>query len=178
MFRIKALVTFGNVKKGELGGFVEKEENLCHIGNCWVSDDARVFGNAWVSGNARVSGNVEVSEEAWVSGNAQVSGATRVSGDTKISGCAKISGDAWIFENAGYTVVKGFGSENRTTTFFLTKDKKVGAQCGCFYGTLEEFRRKVKETHKDTQFAKEYLMIADLMELHFIPLVDHLVIEE
>lgn len=76
------------------------------------------------------------------------------------------------------TVVKGFGSENRTTTFFLTKDKKVGAQCGCFYGTLEEFRRKVKETHKDTQFAKEYLMIADLMELHFIPLVDHLVIEE
>ena len=58
LFRIKALVTFGNVKKGELGGFVEKEENLCHIGNCWVSDDARVFGNAWVSGNARVYGNV------------------------------------------------------------------------------------------------------------------------
>ena len=80
LFRIKALVTFGNVKKGELGGFVEKEENLCHIGNCWVSDDARVFGNAWVSGNARVSGNDEVSEEAWVSGNAKVYYNARVSG--------------------------------------------------------------------------------------------------
>ena len=28
LFRIKALISFGNVKEGELGGFVEKEENL------------------------------------------------------------------------------------------------------------------------------------------------------
>ena len=28
LFRIKALVEFGNVDAGELGGFVEKEENL------------------------------------------------------------------------------------------------------------------------------------------------------
>ena len=27
LFRIKALIEFGNVKAGELGGFVEKEEN-------------------------------------------------------------------------------------------------------------------------------------------------------
>lgn len=46
MFRIKALIDFGGVKKDELGGFVEKEENLSHYG------DARVSGNAEVSGNA------------------------------------------------------------------------------------------------------------------------------
>lgn len=39
--------------------------------------------------------------------------------------------------------------------------------CGCFYGTIYEFREKVRETHKDTKIAKEYLMIADLMEMHF-----------
>ena len=33
--------------------------------------------------------------------------------------------------------------------------------------TLEEFREKVKETHGDNRYAKEYLMIADLMEMHF-----------
>lgn len=38
LFRIKALVTFGCVKKGELGGFVEKEENLDHTGSVWKSD--------------------------------------------------------------------------------------------------------------------------------------------
>ena len=39
--------------------------------------------------------------------------------------------------------------------------------CGCFIGTLDEFRKKVKETHADTKFAKEYLAISDLMEFHF-----------
>ena len=60
--RIRALIDFGNVKKGELGGFIEKEENLSHENNAWVYDDA------WVSGNA------EVYDDAWVSGNAEVSG--------------------------------------------------------------------------------------------------------
>lgn len=30
--RIKSLIDFSDVKKGELGGFIEKEENLSH--NC------------------------------------------------------------------------------------------------------------------------------------------------
>ena len=45
LYRIKALMGFSNVKEGELGGFIEKEENLSHSGNAWV------YGNAWVSGN-------------------------------------------------------------------------------------------------------------------------------
>ena len=44
--RIRALIDFGNVKKGELGGFIEKEENLSHENNAWVYDDAEVSGNA------------------------------------------------------------------------------------------------------------------------------------
>lgn len=40
LFRIKALVAFGNVEKGELGGFIEKEDNLSHGGNAWVSGNA------------------------------------------------------------------------------------------------------------------------------------------
>lgn len=43
LFRIKALIEFGNVKAGELGGFVEKEENLSQDGNAWVYDSARVY---------------------------------------------------------------------------------------------------------------------------------------
>ena len=31
LFRIKALIDFGNVKSGDLGGFVEKEENLKNV---------------------------------------------------------------------------------------------------------------------------------------------------
>ena len=44
--RIRAIIDFGNVKKGEIGGFIEKEENLSHENSAWIS------GSAWVSGSA------------------------------------------------------------------------------------------------------------------------------
>ena len=57
LFQIKSLKAFGNVTKGELGGYIEKEENLDVSGNAWVYDDA------WVSGNARVYGDAWVYDE-------------------------------------------------------------------------------------------------------------------
>ena len=107
LFRIRALVEFGNVEAGELGGYVEKQENLDH------------------------------------------------------------DGDAWVYGDADYAYAHGFGSVNRTTTFFRLKDGGVGVRCGCFYGTLDEFREKVRETHKESKLAQEYLMLADLMEIRF-----------
>ena len=136
LFRIKALISFGSVEEGETGGWVEKEENVNQSGNAWV------FGNAEVSGNARVFGNAEVSGNARVFGNAEVSG------------------------NADYATIHGFGTQFRTTTFFRCKDKQVKVSCGCFYGTIPEFREQVKNTRKG-KIAEEYLMIADLMEKHF-----------
>lgn len=56
LFRVKALISFGDVKEGELGGYIAKEGNLSHSGNAWV------YGNAWVSGNAWVYGDAEVSK--------------------------------------------------------------------------------------------------------------------
>ena len=155
LFRIKALVAFGNVEKGELGGFIEKEDNLSHDGDAWV------YGNAQVSGDARVYGNAQVF------GNARVSGNARVYGNAQVSGDALVSGNAQVSDDADYAVVKGFGICFRTTTFFRCKDKILRVQCGCFYGDLAQFREIVKKTHGDSKYAKEYLAIADLMELHF-----------
>ena len=131
LFRIKALIEFGDVSAGELGGYIEKEENLAQDGDAWVCGDAKVYGNAKVCGDAEVCGN------------------------------------AWVCGDADYSTVKGFGRIFRTTTFFRKKDKDIGVSCGCFYGTLDEFRDKVRETHGDSKTAKEYLMLADLMEYRF-----------
>lgn len=54
LFRIKALISFGSVEAGELGGYVAKEGNLSHEGNAWVFDNAWVYGDAEVCGDARV----------------------------------------------------------------------------------------------------------------------------
>lgn len=51
LFQIKALVSFGDVTAGDLGGYIEKEENLSHNGDAWISGDAQVYGDALVYGN-------------------------------------------------------------------------------------------------------------------------------
>jgi acyl-[acyl carrier protein]--UDP-N-acetylglucosamine O-acyltransferase len=106
LFQIKAEKSFGNVKKGDLGGWIKKVENLSQDGDAWVSDNACVSGNAWVFGNACVSGNAYISGNAWVSDNACVSGNAWVSDNAcickyaMVSGNACISDNAWIYGNA------------------------------------------------------------------------------
>ena len=39
LYRIKAVKDFGSVKAGELGGWIESEENLSQTGNAWIYDD-------------------------------------------------------------------------------------------------------------------------------------------
>ena len=58
--RIRATMEFGVIKIGDLGGWIEKEENLSHEGDAWVCGNAEVYGNAKVYGNAWVCGNAEV----------------------------------------------------------------------------------------------------------------------
>lgn len=62
--RIIALRDFGEVKKGDLGGFIEKESNLAHDWNCWIYNDAIVYGNAEVYGEAEVYGNAKVEKKS------------------------------------------------------------------------------------------------------------------
>lgn len=83
-----------------------------------------------------------------------------------MSGDARVYGDARVSGSADYALVQGFGTEFRCTTFYREKDKKIMVNCGCFHGDLEAFRKQVKET-RSGKIAKEYLMIADLMEYHF-----------
>ena len=87
-------------------------------------------------------------------------------GNLSQSGDARVYGDAEVYGNDDYTTIKGFGTCFRTTTFFRCKDKTVKVACGCFLGTISEFRKQVKRT-RSGKIAKEYLMIADLMEMHF-----------
>lgn len=108
LHRIRALrnIPRYGVKYGDLGGWIEKENNLSHEGDAWVSGNAEVYGNVWVSGDAWVSDNARVSGNAWVYGDAEVYGDALVSGDAwvcdnaRVSGNAEVSGNAWVYGNA------------------------------------------------------------------------------
>ena len=114
-----------------------------------------------LGGYIKSEGNLNHIGNAWVSGNAKVFGDARVTDDAMVSGYAKVR------ETSDIALIRGFGSKLRATSFFRCVDGLVRCQCGCFYGTVDEFRSKVRETHGNSKYAKEYLMIADLMELHF-----------
>ena len=100
LFRIRALRSFGDIKAGDLGGFIENERNLSHEDNAWVSGNAKVIDNARVSDNALVSDNARVSGETWVGGNARVDGNARVGGDARVNGDAMVGGNAQVEGNA------------------------------------------------------------------------------
>lgn len=101
-YRIQALKDFGDVKAGDIGGFVASEANLSQEGNCWIYDDAsvledaQVYGNASIKDNACVSGNAKVCWRATVSGNAKISGKVIVCSCAKVYGNAIINGSAII----------------------------------------------------------------------------------
>lgn len=63
LYRIKALKDFSDVKKGDFGGYIQRERNLSQLGDAWVYGDAQVYGNAWIYGNTRFFGDVTESGE-------------------------------------------------------------------------------------------------------------------
>ena len=143
LFRIKALISFGSVDAGDLGGYIYTEDNLSQKGDAWVSGDAKVWGNAKVSGNAEVWGNAEVSGDAKVWGNAKVSGNAEVSGDAKVSD----------FEDV--IVFKNHWSSGRHFTY--TKSNKMW-RVGCFYGTGQELIDKAyRDSEKSGNYYKAYV---------------------
>ena len=132
LHRIRSLRAFSDINVGDIGGWIEKEENLSHNNN------AQVYGKAQVSADAQVSG------DALVGGEAQVDGKARVCGEAR------------IFSNHHYWTSPRIGSRNDITTFYRSKDRRIMVVCGCCHTDIEDFARRVKETHGDNQHARDY----------------------
>lgn len=56
-----------------------------------------------------------------------------------------------------FVKIDRIGSRKGCTYFFKTLSN-IYVRCGCFFGTIDEFEQKVKETHEhNEQYLKEYL---------------------
>lgn len=106
LHRIVAIRDFSYIQAGEKGGWIEKEDNLSHEGNCWVSDNAIVCNKACVYDNAKVAGNAhiekcgQVSGEAFVGVNARITDYASVYDDARVSGNALVGGRAIVCRNS------------------------------------------------------------------------------
>lgn len=77
-------------------------------------------------------------------------------------------GDARVCGNADCLLIGRIGSRFSFTTFFKNKDKGITVSCGCFLGTIAEFRAKVTDTHGNNKHAKIYNLAADMAELQIL----------
>lgn len=153
LHRIKALRDFGIINAGELGGWIESEENLSQAGNAWVFDSAKVFGVA------RVIDYAEVYSNALVCDNAMACGFAKIFDNAEVFGNAVISGNAKVCNNADYIVFKNFWSSGRYFTWTRSNNKW---SVGCFYGTGDEL---VKKAYADSEKSgREYERVVRYVE--------------
>ena len=145
LHRIKALVSFADVDAGDLGGWIEKEENLDSSGNAWVYGDARVSGNAWVYGDARVYGNAQVYGDAWVYGDALV------------------YGDAW-----GVSPLQVQPSKYYINMVNAT-ELRIGCQVHTIAWWLENNERRAAETGETPELAAEMRLYIELAARRYAP---------
>lgn len=135
LMRIRALGDFGDVKKGDIGGYIESEENLSHNGDCWIYSNARVYGNARVYDAARVYDCAEVYDNA------------------------SLGGDAKVKSVEDYIVFKNWWSSGRYFTW--TRSNNMW-KVGCFYGTGEDL---IEKAYKDSERSgREYARIVKYVE--------------
>lgn len=134
LYRIESLIDFKryDVFKGDLGGYIEKEQNLSHYGESWVFHDAKVYDNAVVAQNACITESAEIYGRATVSGNAnvycdaQVYGNAFVGGNAFLTDACKIYGNATVTGLAYITDDTEIYEDMEVCSGCLTKKKKEG----------------------------------------------------
>ena len=138
LYRIRALKDFGDVKAGDLGGYIESERNLSQEGDCWVydkakvTDEAKIYGNAKIKGYVVISDNAEVFDNAKVYDYAEVSGNAKVYGNAQVEDSAKIYNKVEVFDNALidkettlYNKAKVYGNAKVTENAEISDDTKI-----------------------------------------------------
>lgn len=177
LHRIRAIRDFGNVKVGDLGGWIEHKGNLSQLGDCWVYDEAVVCGHAYVYGQAVICDEAVICDNVQVSGEAQIRDKAKVSmfaviyGEVIVRNNARVRGRTLLFNNAlventaDCLTISPIGSRDGCTTFFRTADGGISVACGCFRGTIEGFEQAVEKTHGSNKHGQAYRKAIELARI-------------
>ena len=147
IYRIQALRDFSDVKKGDLGGFVESEGNLSQEGDCWIYDMAQAMEKSRVEDDACLRDCSKMYGSSLLKDKAQLQGCARmiqyacladnaVAIDTEISGFADITGEVVIRRNKDYMVFSDIPEAGFYATYTFPNKRW---RFVLFKGTSKEF---------------------------------------
>lgn len=133
-YRIQALKDFGDVKAGDIGGFVENENNLSQEGLCWIYDDAycgndarilhnaKMYNNSFACGKACLLDNVRMYDNSIITDNCYARDNVILSGNAVISENVRLYNNVFIKD----AYVKGdmfiYQDVNISGKFNITED--------------------------------------------------------
>ena len=63
-------------------------------------------------------------------------------------------------------IVGPIGSRSAYTQIYRT-DNGIYVKCGCFFGTINEFARKVHETHQGNKYERDYNNLINYAKIRF-----------
>lgn len=178
LYRIQALKSFGNVKKGDLGGWIECEKNLSQEGKCWVYDqakifhEARVFGDAQIRNNASISGFAKVFQSALVKEDSEIGCDTSIYGNAIVGGRSRlydfhrIASDSTVFDTEDVFTI-GHTSTTMDETITFSKSKSgINVVSSWLTGNIERFEEIVKMNSDDDRYTK-YLSFIRFAKTYF-----------
>ena len=157
IYRIRALRDFGNVKAGDIGGWVCSEDNLSQEGNCWIYDEAKCLDNARILDNAKMYDNAEMYDNsvmydntrmldnAIIYGKAKMYDNSRMSGNARMYDNSEIFDNARMFDNAKmYDSSMMLGSAKMYDKAVLDKDKLL-------YGSINKSYKKIFQYYRENK---------------------------
>lgn len=111
LYRIKAERDIDETtKKGDFGGYIEKEENLSQECECFVYENAKVYGDSELSGCATATENAVVRDIKSDCATFEVNSIVIADGQFTINGEVTFSGAVKVLANFGKEYTFGDGS--------------------------------------------------------------------
>ena len=103
-YRIIALKDFSDVKKGDKGGYVLKEENLSQYGDCWLYDKSVATDDSIVTHSAKLYDNTIVQDHGRVLGCAKAYSASKIYENGIVTDYAELYDNSFV---SGYAIIYG-----------------------------------------------------------------------
>ena len=146
------LINGKEIRKGDLGGWVESEDNLSQEGLCWIYDECKMYENARRSGNSIGYGNSLQSGNSQQFGDSMQTGNSQQSGNSIQFGCSiadkdmRLSGHS-SFETKDDVVILTSPTSGRQITIGSDRNICTGCFDGSSWWLIDENRCRLPEGH-------------------------------
>lgn len=131
------------IKKNQLGGWIESEDNLCTTDESWVSDEACVYNHAVVEDESYVFNNAQVYENGWVHGNSVVCNEAQVYGNAQFQAKSCAFDNARVYDDADVnnTHVSGYAKIYEKACLSSNQSIILVRDCAEVHGNANIFDR-------------------------------------